>query len=148
MILFYEESGVLKLILSFITETQFWNPALEIFSVINELGKLSDIIDEKEKKIHQYENGLTIKSYQFKSFDVSDSDGVLVIFDARKKEDIDPLWREYLLEIIEKLKENKVVLVGIRISKEADWSKLIEQFDINEGRKKCSISCLESSLVD
>jgi hypothetical protein len=73
---------------------------------------------------------------------VKDSDGVLCIFDARKTETIDPKWKEITIEIIKQVQEGKVILVGVRVSEEIDWSKILEEFDVNEYLEKKMVSLM------
>ena len=93
----------------------------------------------KEEKIFSFQNGLNLKSYLYDSLNVSDSDGIICIFDARQKEHIDSHWRDIVIKIIKEIQENRVILIGVRVSEEVDWSNLLEEFDVNEQ--------LESKLV-
>ncbi|MFX1446763.1 MAG: Rab family GTPase, partial [Promethearchaeota archaeon] len=111
-----------KLEITFITEDPFWSPGLQILNQVNSLYECDKILDDKEKRIYQYSNGLLIKNFLFDIIDVAESDGVFVIFDARKQKHIDPKWKEVIIKIISNLKENRVILIGIRVSDEIDWS--------------------------
>jgi len=131
-----------KLRISFITENPFWSPGLQILNEVNKFWECEKIEDDKESRFYEYSNGLIIKNFIYDTFDVSDSDGVFVIFDARDKEKIDPIWREVVLNIIAQLNENKVALIGIRVSEKTDWSKIIEEFGINQYLEKKMVSVL------
>ncbi|MHA2290356.1 MAG: hypothetical protein ACXABG_16335, partial [Promethearchaeota archaeon] len=74
--------------------------------------------------------------------DVAGSDGVFCIFDARSEEHIDPQWREVIIKIIEDLEENKVALIGIRVSEKSDWSQIMEEFNVNELLEEKMVSLL------
>jgi hypothetical protein len=65
-----------------------------------------------------------------------------VIFDARNRDTIDSEWKKIVIEIIKKIKENKVILVGIQISDDSQWSSLMNQFNINEYLEKKMVSLL------
>ncbi len=130
------------LMLTFISESPFWTPGLQILTEIGQLGDFSKNKDEKEEKIYQYQNGLTLKNYTYDSIDVSGSDGVLCIFDAREKEHIDFKWKDLVIKIIEDIQEKKVVLIGIRVSDNIDWSQLLEEFNINEQLEKKMVSLM------
>ena len=131
-----------SLTISVVTETPFWNPALQILTELKDLGKFSKIKDEKEEKSFSFSKGFNIKSYLYNSFNISDSDGVLCIFDARDKEHIDSNWRKIAIKIIDEVQENKVILIGVRVSEEVNWSNLLEEFDINEQLENKLVSLL------
>jgi small GTP-binding protein len=131
-----------KLTISFLTENPFWSPGLQILNEINVLCECDKIYDDKETRYYEYSNGLAIKNFLFEKFNVFGSDGVLIIFDARSRKDINPKWREIIIKIINEVEENKVVLIGIRVSEETNWSKIMEQFDLNQYLEKKFISLL------
>jgi len=106
------------------------------------LGPSEKVKVEKEEMIYKYDNGLTLNNYLYDNFDVNNSDGVLCIFDARTKENIDPKWKDITIKIIEAIPENKVVLIGIRVSENIDWSQLMEEFNLNEYLEKKMVSLL------
>jgi len=85
---------------------------------------------------------LLVKNFLFDSIDVANSDGVFVIFDARTKQHIDPKWKEVVIEIINNLQENKVILIGVRVSEEVAWSDIMEEFNVNEYLEKKMVSLL------
>ncbi len=134
--------GKEKLTLTFITENPFWTPGLQIITEISQLGEYSKKKEEKEEKIYLYQNGLTLRSYTTNTCNITGSDGVLCIFDAREREHIDPKWKDLSIKIIEDVMENKVILIGIRVSDNIDWSQLMEEFDINEELEKKMVSLL------
>ncbi|MBY9003876.1 MAG: GTP-binding protein [Candidatus Lokiarchaeota archaeon] len=131
-----------KLRISFITENPFWSPGLQILNETNELCECEKVQDDKENRNYEYSNGLIVKNFIYDSFDVSDSDGVFIIFDARDKEKIDSKWKEVVLNIVAQLNENKVALIGIRVSEKTDWSNIIEDFEINKYLEKKMVSVL------
>jgi len=122
--------GSLKLV--FINEDPLWSPALQILTEINELGEYIKVKDNIKEREYEYSNGLILKNYLYDSLKSTNSDGTFCIFDARDKEHVDPQWKEMLIEFTEKIEANRALLIGIRVSDTVDWSKLMEEFDINE----------------
>jgi small GTP-binding protein len=137
-----------QLTLAFLSQNELWNPTLQILSDIERLGKPSDIKDKKKEKRLEYSNGLVLKSYIYESFKVSDADGVICLFDAREKDNIDPSWIEVVSNIIKDLSKNKVVSVGLRVSSDEIWSKLIEGFKLDEEAENRMISLLFFRIKD
>ncbi|MHA1661385.1 MAG: GTP-binding protein [Promethearchaeota archaeon] len=137
-ILNYKDS----LTLSFITEDPLWCPGLQLITEIRKIGPSTRVKDKKKEKKIEYQDGLILKNYIYESFKISDSDGVFCIFDARNKEHINPEWKEYIIKIIEKIKKNKVVLIGIRVSETIDWSQLMNEFDVDEQAENKMVSLL------
>ena len=131
-----------KLVISFITENPLWSPGLQILTEINKLCDCEKVKDDRERRLYEYSNGLVIKNFLFNDFDVSDSDGVFIIFDAREKEYIEPIWKETVIKIISGITENRVALIGIRVSEAIDWSQLMEDFNINKYIENKMISLL------
>ena len=131
-----------KLTLSFITKNPYWSPGLQILNDVNILYECEKIIDDKDKRLYKYSNGLIIKNFLFDNVDVKDSDGVFVIFDARKKKHIEQKWKDVVVNIISNLKENKVALIGVRVSDETDWSQIMEEFNVNQYLEKKMVSLL------
>jgi len=131
-----------KLEITFITENPFWSPGLQILNEVNSLCECDKLIDDKEKRLYEYSNGLIVKNFLFDTIDVADSDGVFVIFDARNKTHIDPKWKEVIVNIITNLKENKVILIGVRVSDDIDWSDIMEKFNVNEYLEEKMVSLL------
>ncbi|MFX0011868.1 MAG: Rab family GTPase, partial [Candidatus Hermodarchaeota archaeon] len=107
-----------KLELTFITENPFWSPGLQILNEVNHLCECDKVLDDKEKRLYKYSNGLLVKNLLFDNIEVAESDGVFIIFDARNKSHIDPKWRELVINIIQELQENRIILIGIRVSEE------------------------------
>lgn len=130
------------LILSLITKGPFWNPAFQILTELKDIGEFSKIKDEKDEKIYESSKGLRLESYLYDSFKVSNSDGVFCIFDARDKEHIDSNWRNIIIKMIEDIPENKVILIGVRVSETANWSNLLEEFNVNEQLERKFVSLL------
>jgi len=137
-----------KLTLNFYSESPYWSPGLQIITEIEKLGPYKKVKNERDEKLYYYESGLVLKNYLYDIIDVSNSDGVLCIFDARKKEHIDPKWKENVIKIIENIQENKVVLIGVRISESINWSQLMEEFNINEYLEKKMVSLLFFKIGD
>ncbi|MFX0081735.1 MAG: Rab family GTPase [Candidatus Hodarchaeota archaeon] len=119
-------------ILTVISENEFWSPGLQILSDINSEYILEKIKDEYDEKVYKFSNGVILRNYLYKNFDVSNSDGVFCIFDARYEDHIDPEWRDVVINIINDIEENKVVLIGIRVTEKNDWSRIMEEFNVNE----------------
>lgn len=133
--------------ISIITRNLYWNPPLQILNEVNELCGCKREIDE-ENKIYTYSNGLELRAETYEDLDVSGSDAVIALFDARNKEHIEGKWREIVIEIINTLEERKVALIGIRESEKADWSELLEEFDINQYLEKKMVSLMFFKLGD
>ena len=137
-----------NLTITFLNSTELWNPILRILSEVDGLGKPSNIKDKKKQKQYEYENGLILKSYIFDSYKVADSDGVICIFDARERTTIDETWIHILSNIITSLKKNKVISVGIRVSNEKIWSKLIESFKLDALAEERLVSLLFFRIIN
>ncbi|MFO8020753.1 MAG: GTP-binding protein [Promethearchaeia archaeon] len=131
-----------KLDLSFITKSPYWSPGLQILTEIKRLGDFQMKKDENELKVYEYDNGLILKNFTYQNYSIANSDGVFCILDARGKKDIDPKWKEYIIEMIETIPEQNVILIGIRVGKNVDWSHLMEQLDVNEQLEQKMVSVL------
>jgi small GTP-binding protein len=135
-ILYTELQEVLEkkivLTISFITESDYWNPGLQIMTNINQLGDSFSIRDYEDEKIYQYTNGLILKEHLYSGIDVSTSDGIFCIFDARGKEHADSKWKAIILKVIKESKKNSVISVGIRASEETNWSQLIGELNVDD----------------
>ncbi|MFX1593408.1 MAG: GTP-binding protein, partial [Promethearchaeota archaeon] len=118
------------LTLTIISENEYWSPGLQILSELNDLNACDKIKDDREEKLYKFSNGVLLKNYLYQNFDVSGSDGVFCIFDARDKDHIDPNWKEVVIKIINEIEKNKVVLIGIRVSDKSDWSAIMKEFDV------------------
>ncbi len=130
------------LTLTTISESEFWSPGIQILSEVNSSSELEKIKDDYDEKIFKFSNGVVLKNYLYQNFDVTGSDGVFCIFDARSEEHIDPQWREVIIKIINDLEENKVALIGIRVSEKSDWSQIMEEFNVNELLEEKMVSLL------
>jgi len=86
-----------KLTISFITENPYWSPGLQILNDVNNLCECEKLIDDKDKRLYEYSNGLKIKNFILDTVDIKDSDAVFVIFDARNKTHIDPKWKDVVI---------------------------------------------------
>jgi small GTP-binding protein len=131
-----------KLTISFITENPYWSPGLQILNDVNLLFECEKLIDDKDKRLYEYSNGLIIKNFLFDNIDIEDSDGVFVIFNARNKKHIEQKWKDVVMNIISNLKENKVALIGVRVSNETDWTNIMEEFNVNQYLEKKMVSLL------
>ncbi|GAG69829.1 unnamed protein product, partial [marine sediment metagenome] len=49
-----------KLTISFITENPYWSPGLQILNEVNILCECEKLLDDKEKRLYNYSNGLVI----------------------------------------------------------------------------------------
>ncbi|MFO7794949.1 MAG: GTP-binding protein [Promethearchaeati archaeon] len=131
-----------NLTITFLTESKYWSPALQILNSILSEFELANKIEEKNRHIYEYKNGICLRNYSYDSMEIKNSDGIFCIFDARNRDSIKPEWRDIIIEIIKTIDEKKVVLVGIRVSENVDWSKIMEEFNINEYLEKKMISFL------
>ncbi len=135
-----------KLILSFIGLNKYWNPALQLFTEFRDLGEMSIVKNEELEKIYSFNDKVIIKNYINHIGEIVDSDGVLFIFDARNKKSIDLEWRNLVINGLDKINENTSVLIGLRTSEDhtqtAVWSRLIEEFNLNEYLEKKMIPLL------
>ncbi|MFX1355922.1 MAG: GTP-binding protein [Promethearchaeota archaeon] len=131
-----------SLTLTFLNKEELWNPMFQILTEIDNLGNINKTIDKKKEKRYEYDNGLIMRSYTYESYKITGSDGVVCIFDARNKEEINQLWIEVISNIINNLSKNNVISVGIRVSDETNWSKLIEGFQLDEEAENRLISLL------
>ncbi|MHA2281593.1 MAG: GTP-binding protein [Promethearchaeota archaeon] len=121
------------LTISFITENTMWSPGLQVIANIKRLGEQTLVRDYEDEQVYQYPNGLITKQHMYSAADdVSSSDGVFCIFDARDKDHVDPKWKETIITIIENSKNKGVILVGIRASESSSWSQIIEELNIDE----------------
>ncbi|MFX1470745.1 MAG: GTP-binding protein [Promethearchaeota archaeon] len=117
-----------SLSIAFISKDYIKNPGLILLKEIKGLGSFSKK-DKKDKEIYKFSNGLIMENYNFDSMKVSESDGVFLIFDAKNKDSIDPNWNNIILKIVETLKDNTVILIGIITKEKINWSKMIGAFD-------------------
>jgi len=121
-----------KLVLSFISDNPIWSPALQILVDIIPNEECVEFIDNEDEKYYHYANGLILKNCVYFLKEVWDSDGVFCIFDARNKVQIDSKWKYIITKVLEYLQKNKVLIIGIQVSEETDWSQLISEFNIDE----------------
>ncbi|MFX1455015.1 MAG: GTP-binding protein [Promethearchaeota archaeon] len=136
-LLFEKISSIIKkkivFTLSFITEDIMWSPGLQIIASIKKLGVQTLVRDYDDEQVYQYPNGLIIKQHNYSAADdISSSEGVFCIFDARDKETVDPNWKDIIIKIIENSKEKGVILIGIRASESKSWSQIIEELNVDE----------------
>jgi hypothetical protein len=47
-----------------------------------------------------------------------------------------------VIDLINKIQDNKVILIGVRVAENADWSKLLEEFNVNEYLEEKMVSLL------
>ncbi|MFX1568610.1 MAG: GTP-binding protein [Promethearchaeota archaeon] len=135
-----EQSPLLTL--TVISENEFWSPGLQILSEINLPNECEKLKDENDEKVYKFSNRVIVKNFLYTRFNVSNSDGVFCIFDARDREHIIPDWKKVVEKIINEIDENKVVLIGIRVSDKSDWSVIMEDFNVNELLEQKMVSLL------
>ncbi|MHA1457271.1 MAG: hypothetical protein ACTSR5_15050, partial [Promethearchaeota archaeon] len=130
--------------ISFITETMTWSPGFQVISELDplgdQLGECSKIKDNNSERLYAYK--LIINNFLYDNFNLANSDAAFVIFDARDKKEIDPKWKEVLLKIMQKIRKKRVVVVGIRVSDDNQWLKLLEEFHIEGDLDEKLISVL------
>jgi len=134
--------------ITFITESTYWSPGLQILNSVKQLGKYSVVKDERDEKHFNYENGLILRNYIFDNFYVDNSDGIFCIFDGREQHGINEKWRNIILKILNDSKNKAIVLVGVRISEETDWTEMLEEFNILETDEKKVESLMFFSIGD
>ena len=128
--------------LTFISENLNWNPGFQTITSIDNLGEFSKLKDDYNEKLYPFKNGLIISGYTYDNFNLSNSDGVFIIFDARGKEHIDPKWKETLMNIIRNLRKKRAVLVGLRVDDDNYYPQLMEEFVIDKDLEEKVISVL------
>ncbi|MFX1323308.1 MAG: GTP-binding protein [Promethearchaeota archaeon] len=134
-----------SLSIAFVSSDYTNNPALNLLIRINDL----DVSSKKEKKdrmTYKSSNGLTLESCNFKSLKVSDSDGVFILFDGKNRDSIDPQWNNVILKIIETIKDNTVILIGVITKKTVNWSKLMSEFNFYSKLEEKQISYFISKI--
>ncbi len=137
-----------KLELTFISESTYWSPGLQIIAEISQLGKYKKIKDEKEEKIYEYENGLVLKNLLYNNIKIPNSDAVFCIFDARGKSHIDSEWLDIVIQILENLKEKGIIFIGMRVLEDLDWPRFIDEFNIDEKLEKKADSLIFFKIGD
>lgn len=118
--------------LTFITEDPHWNPGLQIMIEANNNENLLNFRDKEDEKYYQYSNGLILKNCFYFLKDVTGSDGVFCIFDARNRTSLNNKWIYIINKIITYLEKDKVLVIGLLVSETTDWSVLIQEFRIEE----------------
>lgn len=137
-----------KITITFLTKSPYWSPGLQILNSIMSDFKIKNELKGENKHIFEYENGITLQNYTYDAMDISNSDGVLCIFDARNEKHIPSKWKNIVVDIIKTLGEKKVALIGVRVSPEVNWSNILEEFDVNKYLEKKMISFLFFKLGD
>ncbi|MHA1669951.1 MAG: Rab family GTPase [Promethearchaeota archaeon] len=135
-------STLIILEISFITENMTWSPGFQVISELDQLGECSKIKDNDSERLYVYNNGLIINNFLYDNFNLANSDAVFVIFDAREKEHVEPAWRDILLKIMQKIRRKRVIVVGIRVSNDNQWMRLLEEFHIEGDLEEKLISVL------
>jgi len=128
--------------LTFISENMSWDPGFQTILNLESLGEYSKLKDSIKEKLYPYKNGLILSSFAYDDFNLSNSDGVFCIFDARDREHIDSKWKDILISIIRKVRKKRAVIVGIRVSDDKNWSQLMEEFLIDEDLEEKVVSVL------
>lgn len=118
--------------LSFINDNLSWSPGFQAIMDLDNLGEYSKIKDLPDEKLFAYKNGLIVNNFQYNNYNLANTDGAFIIFDAREKEHIDPSWKETLLTIAQKIRKKRVIIVGVRVSDDSSWSQLIGELAIEE----------------
>ena len=128
--------------LTFISENMKWNPCFQTVINLEALGQFSKLKDGNKEKLYPYKNGLILSSFTYDDFNLSNSDGVFCMFDARDREHIDPKWKDILIDIIKKVRRKRAVIVGVRVSDDKNWSQLMEEFVIDKDLEEKVVSVL------
>ncbi len=128
--------------LTFISENMSWDPGFQTILNLENLGEYSKLKDSNKEKLYPYKNGLILSSFAYDDFNLSNSDGVFCIFDARNREHIDPKWKDILINIIKKVRRKRAVIVGVRVSDDNNWSQLMEEFLIDKDLEEKVVSVL------
>ena len=121
---------------------------MQILTEIDQLGQASEKEIDNAEKVYEYPNGLILKNFLYDNFDVSTADGVFCIFDARDRLHIAPSWKEIAIKIIKNIQENKIVLIGIRVSENMDWSHLMEEINVNDYLEEKMVSLMFFKIGD
>ena len=128
--------------LTFISENMSWDPGFQTIINLENLGEYSKLKESNKEKLYPYKNGLILSSFTYDDFNLSNSDGVFCVFDARDREHIDPKWKDILIKIIRKVRKKRAVIVGIRVSDDKNWSQLMEEFVIDKELEEKVVSVL------
>ncbi|MFX1458875.1 MAG: Rab family GTPase [Promethearchaeota archaeon] len=128
--------------LSFINDNLSWSPGFHTITELDKLGEYSKIKDSNQEQLYAYKNGLIINNFPYDNFNLANTDGAFVIFDARDKEDIDPKWKDILIDIIKKIRKKRVIIVGLRVNDDSNLPRLMEQFHIEEDLEEKLVSIL------
>ncbi len=135
--LIIEDKDVLNL--TFINKDPSFSPGFQLLTELFPITKDAKVKDKKNKKVVQYPFGLTLENNDYESFKLSDSDGVLCIFDARESQNVEE-WREIINSIFKKLKKNKVVSIGFRTSSSEVFSNLLNRLEIDQEEQEREFS--------
>ncbi|MFX0031932.1 MAG: GTP-binding protein [Promethearchaeota archaeon] len=139
------QSALKKLVileLSFISENVNWSPGFQTVVELEKLGEYSKIKESIQEKLYAYKSGLIVNNFLYNNFNLANTDGAFVIFDARNKEHIDPKWKDILIEIIKKIRKKRVIIVGLRVDGDSNISHLMEEFAIEEDLEEKLVSIL------
>jgi len=128
--------------LTFITDDFNWSPGFQTIVNLEKLGEFSKLKDNHNEKLYPYKNGLIVSGYKYEEFNLSNSDGVFIIFDARNKEHIDPEWKNILMRIIKKIRKKRAVIVGLRVSDDKNYPQLMDEFVIDKDLEEKIVSVL------
>jgi small GTP-binding protein len=128
--------------LTFISESMNWNPGFQTVLNLENLGEYSKLKESLTEKLYPFKNGLILSSFTYDDFNLSNSDGVFCMFDAREKEHIDPKWKDILINIVGKVRKKRAIIVGVRVSDDKNWSQLMEEFVIDKELEEKVVSVL------
>ena len=115
------------------------NPALLLLKEIQPLD-LSLKMEKRDKEIYKSPIGLTLGSYNFDSMKISDFDGAFIVFHSTDRDSIDPQWNNIILKILETIKDNTVILIGVITTKNVNWSKMMSEFNFYKKLEEKQIS--------
>ncbi|MFW9773222.1 MAG: Rab family GTPase [Promethearchaeota archaeon] len=128
--------------LSFISDNLNWSPGFQTIVELGNLGEYSKIKESLQEKLFAFKNGLIINDFIYSNFNLANTDGVFVIFDARNKKDIESEWKDILIEILKKIRKKRVIIVGLRVDGNSNISQLMEEFHIEEDLEEKLVSIL------
>jgi len=128
--------------ISFINESLSWSPGFQTITNLKELGDYSVIKDSDKEQLYAFKNGLIVNNFLYDTFNLANTDGAFIIFDARDKIHIDPKWKEILINTLIKIRKKRVIIVALRITESSDWSQLMEEFKIEEDLEEKLVTIL------
>lgn len=128
--------------ISFINESLSWSPGFQTIVNLQKLGDYSVIKDSEKEQLYAFKNGLIVNNFLYNSYNLANTDGAFIIFDARDKMHIDPQWKDILVDTITKIRKKRVIIIALRITESSDWSQLMEEFKIEEDLEEKLVTIL------